>query len=159
MGCDIHLYRERKVDGIWETDTIEEAEDDGEYMNYQGFRLKDGRSYTLFSALSGVRSYGEMLVQPPAENRGWPDDVCEVNQRCSKYWVGDAHTHGWLTIAEVCSLKDQWEQAIVLYENTNRSDPSYTAIEIQNLIESMQAGDYFQNTHPDEGRILFFYDN
>lgn len=159
MGCDIHLYRERKVHGEWESDTIEEQESGEEYMNYQGFRLKGGRSYVLFAALSAVRSYDKFVIQPPAEDRGWPDDVCGVNQRCSDQWDGDGHSHGWLSIAEVHSLKEQWEQAIVLHEGTNRIDPAYTVAEIENLIESMHTGDYFQDVHPDEGRILFFYDN
>lgn len=157
MGCDIHLYRERKIDGVWESDTIEE--EDGECMNYQGFRLKGGRSYALFAVLSGVRMYFELPVKPPAEDRGYPDDATGVNQRCLEYWEGDAHSAGHLTLGELTKLKDDWEQAIVLVEGDNRVDPTYSLAELENLLECVHGGDYFRDTPPDEGRILFFYDN
>lgn len=160
MGCDIHLYRERRVNGEWETDTIEELEDPtDQYYQYQGFRLIDGRSYTLFAALSNVRNYGSLHVPPPAEDRGYPADACPVNMRCSIQWDADGHSHGYLTIGEVYALKERWEESIVLYEQDDRTDSTFVVEQIDLLIKSMNVGDYFQGIDPDDGRILFFYDN
>lgn len=110
--------------------------------------------------MSGVRSYGDNhVVPPPAEDRGYPDDACPVNVRCSEQWDSDGHSHGYLTLAEVHDLKARWEEAIVLYEQNGRNDPSYMVEQIELLIKSMNVGDYFQGIAPDDGRILFFYDN
>ena len=92
MGCDINIYRERKVNGSWETSTTETVEHYGDGDEYtsisngidsfeEGATRYVGRNYVLFSFLSGVRSYGETwFMDPIAEDRGFPEDICDVNK-------------------------------------------------------------------------------
>lgn len=59
MGCDIHTYSERLVDGNWHE--IEHTP-------------LDCRSYGLFGWLADVRNYSAII--PIAAGRGLPNDVC-----------------------------------------------------------------------------------
>lgn len=61
MGCDIHLYFEkRNKDGKWKQIKIPES------------LIPDDRNYKLFSYLGGVRNSGDVIPWFP--NRGIPDD-------------------------------------------------------------------------------------
>ena len=106
MGCDIHLYVEKKrVDGIWITADewgdiwSEECGDDIDTVCDNPYY--EGRDYSLFAALAGVRnSYG---VNPVSSPRGLPDDACYEVKREAATWSTDAHSHSWLTVKELLS--------------------------------------------------------
>ena len=114
MGCDIHIYRERKVNGNWETSTTETVKHYGEGEEYtsvsngiesfeEGTARYVSRHYGLFSFLSGVRSYGESwFMDPIAEDRGFPEDICQVNKQLLD--DPDLHSHGYVTLAELLEL-------------------------------------------------------
>lgn len=157
MGCDIHVYRERKVDGVWETDTVGHDEGD-DYISYESGAGYCGRSYGLFALLSNVRSHGDLPIKPPAEDRGFPDDATEINQACSAQMDSDGHSHGWLNLAELQKLHEDYEQAAVLYE-PGKYNFTYFAQCLEDFINQVSKGDYFQDVLPEDGRILFFYDN
>lgn len=65
MGCDIHLYFEKKNnEGQWKKIDIDER------------LLPTNRNYRLFGFLAGVR---DNELEPQFEGRGWPDDTsCDL---------------------------------------------------------------------------------
>ncbi|AEJ81561.1 gp042 [Erwinia phage vB_EamP-S6] len=163
MGCDIHLYRERRINGEWETDTTrecesEEAEAEDPYYSYESGMGYYGRSYVLFAALSGVRSYSAMAIAPPAEDRGFPEDACDIHKWCSEQWDADGHSHGWLDMAELDTLIEQYFQAPVLHDgDAQRFEHAHA--NLVELRDQANTGDYFKGLEPEDCRILFFYDN
>lgn len=164
MGCDIHMYRERFKDGFWETDTVveveaEPTEDSDGYKSFESGMGYIGRDYWVFGALSNVRAYNEdWPVKPPAEDRDFPTDACAVHVECSEQWDCDAHSHGYLTMTELKSLQEQYENAMVL-DGSNPEKWLRISQSLTCLIEKAEQGDYFKGLLDDNCRILFFYDN
>lgn len=107
MGCDIHAYREKKVNGKWITADKWTPYDcgDGEVGNEVKYddRCFTGRNYHLFGLLSkGVRADFDFSFQP----RGIPSTassqyIDEVNS-----WGIDGHGHSYIYLHE---LKDMVE--------------------------------------------------
>jgi len=104
MGCDIHLFSEKKktVNGVekwvnadyWK---INPYFGDDEYEpELELISLYSGRNYTLFGVLAGVRGRDEIC--PP---RGLPDDVSDIVKKNSDRWDGDGHSHSYFTLAEL----------------------------------------------------------
>lgn len=121
MGCDIHLYVERREDGKWvsadkwEPDTyVEEGEEPRLCVQYEQ-RFYRGRNYDLFAILANVRNgrgfagcdTGDGFV-PIAEPRGLPDDCCEQVRAESDSWGCDGHSHSHFTLAELFAY--DWTQ-------------------------------------------------
>jgi hypothetical protein len=98
MGCDIHLYFEKKnKQGIWEKIEIDER------------IIPRDRYYHLFSFLADVRSYGEFKCEPQFANRGIPkDSSCPgLDDESEDFWIGDhSFTHAYLD--EI--LESPWEK-------------------------------------------------
>lgn len=86
MGCDVHLFTEIKIGGKWCTHSV----------------CNVLRNYDLFGKMAGVRSN----VPPIAESKGLPEDVGELTKLYANYWEGDAHTHSWLSGAEIVELEE-----------------------------------------------------
>ena len=113
MGCDIHLYVERKVPAIgWVS--LGEPEALG------------GRNYNVFSVLANVRNgYGFAGVptgsgyKPISEPRGLPDDVTEEVKAASDRWDCDGHSHSWLTLREILEYdysQETTHQGVIPFE-------------------------------------------
>lgn len=117
MGCDIHLYVEKKVDDVWISvdkwtgnntgDGRMTVECDDEFYN--------GRNYDLFAILADVRNgrgfagcYTGEGFNPIAATRGLPEDVCEAVKAEYDAWDGDGHSHSYFTVEEL--LKYDWTQ-------------------------------------------------
>lgn len=118
MGCDIHFYVEKKVDGKWVTaDTWYDDEDTPGYKSlYQwgpGLKrlagpLYSSRNYDLFAMLANVRNgsgfagvdTGNGFI-PIHEPRGVPDDACPEVVKANEYWDSDGHSHSWATVKEL----------------------------------------------------------
>jgi len=102
MGCDIHgrvQYR-YSPESSW----------------FDGGPIENGRNYTLFSVLAGVRAYDDISISDP---RGYPDDfVVDDNDDIElgyddekhKYWMGD-HSHSWLMVDEIVNWP-RWDESI-----------------------------------------------
>jgi hypothetical protein len=86
MGCDIHLYFEKKnKQGVWEKIEIDER------------ILPDDRNYRLFSFLAGVRNYEEFKFQPQFANRDIPNDTSLPGTDTDDIFMGDhSFTHAYL---------------------------------------------------------------
>lgn len=126
MGCDIHFYVERRVDGVWQTaDEWEQDpydEDPGHLtVDYEKSFYHD-RNYDLFSILADVRNgHGFAGVKtsegfiPMFAPRGVPDDACPEYKAAATGYGSDGHSHSWVTLAEILAydwtertLKQGW---------------------------------------------------
>lgn len=102
MGCDIHLYGEKK-------------DENGEYEICWEDESHN-RQYAMFAFLAGVRNYG--AITPISEPRGIPKDSATRNNAnyydseddylcypSSKYeydaFFDDCHSRSWLSIEEL----------------------------------------------------------
>lgn len=128
MGCDIHCYAEKKVNGKWEKisgifkyryynpERPTTVDEDG-YVNNSEFddHPYSGRNYDLFGILADVRNgrgfagvkTGEGF-NPIAQPKGLPEDVSIEVQKESDRWDGDGHSHSYFTIKEL--LEFNWNQ-------------------------------------------------
>lgn len=103
MGCDIHLYKEKKINGQWVSadegwnDEYNDGYEDVPYDN----RFTD-RDYDLFGFLcKGVRrEFDYSLIE-----KGMPEDCSEKVKALAKHWDCDGHSHSYLTLNE---LKEAW---------------------------------------------------
>ena len=109
MGCDIHMYTERRINGIWtSTEPIitvnpEDKEKDrfrdvpSQFRTYQ-----DGRNYILFSVLAGVRSH--YTIEQKFEVKGFPKDASPNIRQLYEKWGSDAHSASYLTLTDLKSI-------------------------------------------------------
>lgn len=112
MGCDIHMFIEAKKFVNGEKKWIncdrfkiniyrgEEGEPDWHHCP-----IYDGRDYSLFTVLAGVRGDLDRAIKEP---KGLPSDVTEIVQQHSDYWDIDGHTHSWLTLKELLAYKEDY---------------------------------------------------
>lgn len=120
MGCDIHIYVEKKIGDTWypviplthnEFYEPSDEEEGGPFnrpliLNHRDYDI--GRNYAVFAMLANVRNgYGFAGVktgepiEPISEPRGLPDDVCAEIKEISDDWDMDAHSHSYFTLAEL----------------------------------------------------------
>lgn len=137
MGCDIHLYVERRVNGVWESADMWIIEpdygDDIVEVPYES-KFYKGRNYHLFAVLADVRNY---LDLPSISNpRGLPDDITENPRRISDSEPEFFHTRSWLTLAEIFEydwtikvpnrgLLSAFDFAIWMWAYPDKSHPPY----------------------------------
>lgn len=119
MGCDIHLYVEKRVDGKWIAQgdfTRDDVEEDGTGGYISGGRdFYSGRNYDLFAILADVRNgrgfagvkTGEGF-NPIAEPRGIPVDASDEYKAIAENWGEDGHSHSHFTVREL--LDYDWTQ-------------------------------------------------
>lgn len=107
MGCDIHLYREKKVDNTWrsadewEKPSWDDNDNDNNVDVPYEKRAYTGRNYELFGTLSdGVRRKVPFAFAP----RGVPFDVSPEVANANKRWDGDGHSHSYLYLHELRDL-------------------------------------------------------
>lgn len=115
MGCDIHIFTERKRHirdeekwinmDYWQYNPYYDSEDpDGEReMDVKHFYR--GRDYDLFSVLANVRNYSDN--QFIMEDRGLPDDICPITKKEADRWEGDGHSHGYYTLKEMMDYQKE----------------------------------------------------
>lgn len=125
MGCDIHLYVERRdhtkdtveAKAPWvtaDTWTDSEYEDGVKDVAYYD-HYYTGRSYDLFAVLADVRNGRGFAgvktgsgFNPISSPRGVPDDACPEYRDAVERWGADGHSHSHLTLAEL--LAYDWTQ-------------------------------------------------
>lgn len=123
MGCDIHLFVEKREDGVWRPSDklVRRNEDDKDdpdgaiaYEDYKAL-FYSGRNYDLFAMLASVRNgYGFAGVitgagfTPIAQPKGLPSDVSPEIEEMSDDWGVDGHSHSHLTLREL--LDYDWTQ-------------------------------------------------
>lgn len=106
MGCDIHLYKEKQVNGQWVTaDVWEEYDygDDDKGIEVPWDNRYTGRNYNLFGLLSkGVRRDLPFAF----EQRGMPYNACKEIAEMSEKWEGDGHSHNYLYLHELKDMRE-----------------------------------------------------
>lgn len=124
MGCDIHLFVEKrffryndknKKDGVWvNADKWSINEYHYLYPDDKESRLHvdrddcfyTGRNYNLFAILANVRNdYGFIPISMP---KGLPDDISPEIKAEANFYGADGHSHSWLTLKEL--LEYDWQQ-------------------------------------------------
>lgn len=116
MGCDIHFYVEKRVNGMWvSADTFKEEDDDGDIRYHQVDEFYGDRNYNLFAILADVRNgLGFAGVEtgdgfkPISQPKGLPHDVSKEMKRQADSMRGDGHSHSWFTLREL--LNYDWTQ-------------------------------------------------
>lgn len=153
MGCDIHLFAEKRVNGKWHSldkfTTNKDFDPDDELGDREIEVLREdrfytgGRNYNLFSALAGVRSY-EFRNKPNIISipRGVPNDCCEEIKREIDYYGSDGHNHSFLYLYDL--------------EAFNWSDYGETCNDfLLEVIPKMIA----TGSSDEDVRIVFYFDN
>lgn len=95
MGCDIHLFVEKKTKDGWS-------------CIYDEGKLYSNRSYSLFSILADVRNDGDFI--PISEPKGIPDDASSSVKGYMEDWGCDIHSKSFLTVQEL--LEYDWTQCV-----------------------------------------------
>ena len=149
MGCDIHEFQEKRINGVWVTaDTWEKDkywDGDGEQRleRIEGTHINVGRNYDLFGLLAGVRR----VVEGSFEPKGIPDDVSLELKANYESWGVDAHTPSWLTLKE---LKEK-SMELLLVDNW---DDRWIRGGLTHLINQM-----ISDMPPEDVRFVFWFDN
>lgn len=119
MGCDIHVYLERKFsDGPWEIEPKHKIklDDNGEIDDIDSISTFSARNYTFFGEVAGVRSFSKPKIPP----RGLPQDASKEIQKLytkNLYW----HTCTWLSPEEMQEAMSLFEKKYSL-DSYNRVD-------------------------------------
>lgn len=125
MGCDIHLYVEKKVKGKWvkQSGFVSDYYDPkSEYFGKEEFKSTDtpwsGRNYRLFSVLADVRNGRGFAgidtgnaIEPISKPKGLPVDVSPEVRSVSEDWGCDGHSHSYLTLSELKGYA--WDKKMV----------------------------------------------
>ncbi len=145
MGCDIHLYNEKKVNGKWITADANwgiqyPEEDPTPDVPYE--ERYSGRDYDLFGYLANVRKDSEYAIDP----RGLPEDVCLLVKTRSDQWDCDGHSHSYLTFTELQELATH-----LLLDPP--PDSHWTMRSLQEIMG------HFAGMDGEDHRIVFWFDN
>jgi len=114
MGCDIHCFAEKKVNGKWEKLNGFKGmyyDPESDYFKHERFKFSDepyeGRNYNLFGFLAGVRTD----IPPIAGPRGIPEDLSdEIKDEYDK-WDNDAHSSSHLYLSEL--INADWDMVFI----------------------------------------------
>ena len=167
MGCDIHSFAERKVNGKQEKvgDHFSLGEWERKYYKKEkGENPFDWRSYSMFAFLADVRNYDH--CEPISEPKGLPTDISgEVRE---EYGDGsDWHSASHLTTKELLDFdyeKEFWNRR-VMKNNTGASLAEEGEGTVLSYRENL--GEFFflhleelkQLGNPEDVRIVFWFDN
>jgi len=104
MGCDIHVFLERRyAKGPWQLDPMHK------HVTYNGrdfivsIATFSGRNYDFFGRVAGVRSMNIPVVSP----RGLPDDMCQELK--ANFDSSHHHTPTWLSPKEMQKAMKKFE--------------------------------------------------
>lgn len=150
MGCDIHVYLEKKFGDKWigvqevrhffHYPAPEEGKEPKKEYIWVGAK---SRNYDLFAKLAGVRGDGP-------DPKGLPNDASEMVLAFAKHWESDGHSHSWCHISEYIEalLASEREPGkVLLLDSVQKKDPY---------------GYYFGMYEPEEDehyRVVFWFDN
>jgi hypothetical protein len=165
MGCDIHVYIEKrlKVDDPWQMD-------ENHFLNEEGSLERvsaTSRDYRLFGILAGVR--GSVYKHEPY---GLPADcTLEIRKEADQ---SDWHNHSWLTLSQFkeCLIDADYNlsgsestEAFYDYWTRDRESLPEDYIPIVNYCEQWIANEKAEamllnrsDVNP-EVRLIFWFDN
>lgn len=147
MGCDIHIFLERKnSENQWVDSMI--YENDGYEKEFQPLS-EYPRNYTLFATLAGVR--GDEPIEFP---KGIPENCSPEYRKLCEDWGNDGHSHSYFTLRE---LEDNAKKCS---ENRKIALDEFI-LHLKNIIKIV---DYWLSDERIEEiaeryRVCFFFDN
>lgn len=164
MGCDIHLFVEKKIEvkdgferkGYWlSIDKWTKNEYFFHYPNEPEWHVSvedemySTRNYVLFAILASVRNYFD--IQPISIPRGLPRDVTPEIKKLSDYEGADGHSHSWLLLDEI--LNFDWDKTFT-DDGQTYSYCDFCRDFIEVFIPRLLKID-----EPEKIRIVFWFDN
>lgn len=117
MGCDIHFYVEKRVDGKWVTADkwTEDKYELGAMAVDHDDQFLTSRNYDLFGILANVRNgYGFAGTPtgagyvPMFAPRGVPNNASSEYKAVVERYGADGHSHSWASVAEIMAY--DWTQ-------------------------------------------------
>lgn len=130
MGCDIHCYKEKQINGIWVTADkwVNGYEEGHKEVPYE--ESFNDRNYRLFGLLSkGVRQEYAISFLP----RGIPCNISYEVYMAYKEWDCDGHSHSYLYVHELKDMEKLLRERTILVTGMKKVD------EVQNLIETSKS--------------------
>ena len=122
MGCDIHCYKEKLVNGKWVSADEWVEEDDGDggtYMVVPYRKRFSERNYNLFGLLcDNVRTSHQFSFA----ERGIPEDASSQVKDEVKRWDCDGHSHSHLYLQELKDLLERIDSSTVNVSGMMPSD-------------------------------------
>lgn len=143
MGCDIHIFVERKNnENRWVDSMIYENSVYGE-----GFTpLSDyERDYGLFATLAGVR--GDNPIEYP---KGIPEDCSPEYRKLCEDWGDDGHSHSYFTLRELLDAAPN-------YSEYRKQSLDGFILHLNNIIKMLDI--WVNKEEMEKYRVCFFFDN
>lgn len=113
MGCDIHMFKEKLVDGKWVSAdewVAYDYGDDEKGVEVPFTKRFTERNYQLFGLLSkGVRCDHPYAFAP----RGIPFDCCPEVAADYKRWDCDAHSANFLFLPELKAMREHLKRVTI----------------------------------------------
>jgi hypothetical protein len=184
MGCDIHIYVEIRKENKWELFELEHFTlsewEKRTYKMEKGASPFDWRSYSMYGFLAGVRRSG---VTPIKECKyELPKDVSNEVKNAYIQWEDDAHSASFLTLKELLEFdynkdfttltnkrnvlvekifieKEYSENDIEHYYNNKEDETYYDALGGPDSMFFVHLKELSELGHPDDVRIVFWFDN
>ena len=145
MGCDIHLYIEKKVRGEWiciSPMVMNKYSDPLPYSRRKYQEIYDSRNYSLFAFLANVRGENPNGFGEP---RGLPLDVSKDVNDMAEEWGMDGHSHSWVSLKEI--KENMVDDFVFDFQEVIDFCEQYTW--------NYELGEHKE----DEVRIVFWFDN
>lgn len=143
MGCDIHIFLERKNNKNRWVDSMIYGND----VYGEGLKpLSDyWRDYTLFATLAGVR--GDNPIEVP---KGIPEDCSPEYRKLCEDWGDDGHSHSYFTLRELIDAAPN-------YSEYRKQSLDGFILHLKNIIEVLDIWD--NEKEMEKYRVCFFFDN
>ena len=145
MGCDIHIFLERKNnDNCWLDSMI--YKNDNRY-GHKFMPLSDyPRNYTLFATLAGVRG-----DEPIAYPKGIPEDCSPEYKKLCDDWDGDGHSHSYFTLSELLDAAQNCSEE-------RKCSLDEFILHLKNIIKMVSIWCDIEK-EAEKYRVCFFFDN
>jgi|GEM_PF-1753100 len=147
MGCDIHVFLERKNKNKWEDANLYQRNyykathpDDEEDKDFNRLDCYNGRNYNLFAALADVRNHG--YIKPINQPKGIPEDASKEVKKELTEWELDAHSISYFTLQELLDSRSNYQEII----NSGFITKEYAKLlDEKNIIPAEWSQDVYEN--------------
>lgn len=163
MGCDIHMYCEKKIEfkdkSFWiccDDFTLNPYYEMGKDSNkYDHRSIYNARNYSLFGRLAGVRDQSVPMIDTP---RGLPNDVSDFVKSESDDWKLDAHSHSYFTVKELLEYDKKYHDKAFHYLIKLIKKRMKREFDIWDFFNKQEKNELIKS-HSEEFRIVFWFDN
>ena len=155
MGCDIHSYAEKKVNGKWEKVSDQFSLDEFDkkwYGKEKGDNPFGWQNYSIFAFLAGVRNYDHCT--PISEPKGLPDDISDEVKEKADDLDGDGHSHSFLTVKEL----SDFDYGKTFFDDSGKETETYSNFLGKQFFDDLEILKNLDE-NPENVRIVFWFDN